>query len=138
MKSSERCGRAEAPQPNPRTILLVEDDPWVRGVTSRALCSAGYEVLVAKGPNEAIDIFGRSLAPPHLLLTDVVMPRLSGHELAERLRKDRPGLRVLFMSGYSENALPQEGVLLPGVELLRKPFTAAALLERVRDVLDGS
>jgi PAS domain S-box-containing protein len=118
-------------------ILLVEDDPGVREVTSRALRSGGYEVIVATASVDAPGIAAREEGPLHLLITDVVMPGLGGRDLAQQLRKVRPGLKVLFISGYAENILSRDGVLEAGTELLLKPFTAAALLARVRAVLSG-
>ena len=126
-KASSSCGTER--------ILLVEDDASVREVTNRALRAGGYEVLVARGPAEALNI-AREQSPLHLLITDVVMPGLGGRELAQQVSQGRQDLRVLFISGYAENALSREGVLDPGVDLLLKPFTAASLLAVVRGVLD--
>jgi PAS domain S-box-containing protein len=133
------------PQKSPRSattrgterILLVEDDPSVREVTSRVLSSGGYQVLVAGGSAEALELLAREERPLHLLVTDVVMPGLSGRDLAREVREKRPGLTVLFISGYAESALSKDGVLEAGVELLPKPFTPSDLLARVRALLDG-
>jgi len=93
-------------------------------------------VLVASGPREAEEMAGKFAGTIHLLLTDVVMPGDSGHDLARRLAPRRPALRVLYMSGYTDDAITHRGVLAPGIELLEKPFDPAALIRRVRDVLD--
>jgi PAS domain S-box-containing protein len=117
-------------------ILVVEDDPLVRSVTVRALRSAGHDVLVAGNGDEALALAARRAAPIDLVVTDVVMPGLSGPEVVAALQAARPGLRALFVSGYPADALARRRVLA-GVELLAKPFTAASLLERVRTLLEA-
>jgi PAS domain S-box-containing protein len=119
------------------TVLLVEDEDAVRGLAERILRSAGYEVLAAAGSGEALLMFEKHASGIDLLLTDVVMPRVSGRELAERLTNLRSGLKVLFMSGYMDNAIVQHGVLDPGTHFIGKPFSSAELTSKVRDVLDG-
>ena len=114
----------------------MEDDPNVREVTRRALSAGGYEVVVAKGSAEALEMVARDTGPLSLLITDVVMPGLRGPALAERLRRLRPGLRVLYITGYAEYALSLDGAMEAGAALLLKPFTAASLQARVRAVLD--
>jgi two-component system cell cycle sensor histidine kinase/response regulator CckA len=118
------------------TILLVEDDPAVRRQALRALADGGYCVHMAGDGLEALEVIGVSQGHPHLLLTDVVMPRVDGPRLAEIVRERWPGTRVLFMSGYADDRLTARGVLTPGVDLLQKPFTGTELLRRVRAVLD--
>ncbi|HTP52370.1 MAG TPA: bacteriohemerythrin [Anaeromyxobacteraceae bacterium] len=118
------------------TILVVEDDPSVREVTVRSLRSSGYHVLVASDGREAIEMALRK-GPLDLLLTDVIMPGLNGRELADEVRRTRPDLRVLYMSGYTQDVISQAGVLDSGIEFLPKPFTPALLQERVRKVLDA-
>ena len=118
------------------TVLLVEDDPGVRDVALRALRSGGYRVIAASGAAEAVEAFRVGEQRPGLLVTDVMMPTTSGRVLAESLRKEHPGLPVLFLSGHSSEVLEPEGVLEPGVSFLAKPFTPSALLSRVRSVLD--
>jgi PAS domain S-box-containing protein len=118
------------------TILLVEDDPQVRKVAFRSLMAAGYRVIVAGGGREALEVAAREKGPLHLLLTDVIMPGLNGREVAEELRRSNPGLRVLFVSGYTQDVISQSGVLGSGFEFLPKPFTASILLEGVRKALD--
>ncbi len=118
------------------TILVVEDDPIVRRVTVRGLRQLGYQVLEAANGPEAL-----ALATKHgtidLLLTDVVMPMMSGRELAERLREVQPGTIVLFASGYTANAIVHHGVLDAGIEFLPKPFSIALLNARIRQLLDA-
>ncbi len=120
------------------TILLVEDEPGVRTLARRFLEQAGYRVIEASDPEAALQEATRSAGPIHLLVTDVVMPGISGRELAERIRKTRPETRVLFMSGYTDDAVVQHGVLSRDAHLLEKPFTRNSLLARVRQVLDAS
>jgi signal transduction histidine kinase/CheY-like chemotaxis protein len=119
------------------TVLVVEDDPHVREFTVRALRDGGYRVLVAPGGDAALETAAAEPSPIHLLLTDVVMPGVDGRALAERLARVRPALRVLYVSGYAESVIARHGVLAPGVDLLAKPFTPAALLGKVRAVLDA-
>ena len=118
------------------TILLVEDEEVVRGLTKKILMQAGYNVLDAKGGEEAIRVCRAYPGPIDLLLTDVVMPEISGKEVAERLVELRTGIRVLFMSGYTDEAIFQHGVLDASVEFLQKPFTWIGLTRKVRDVLN--
>ena len=118
------------------TILLVEDEEVVRGLTKNILMQAGYSVLDAKGGDEAIRACRAHTGPIDLLLTDVVMPEISGKEVADRLLELRPAIRVLFMSGYTDDAIVQHGVLDENVEFIQKPFTWLGLTRKVRDVLN--
>ena len=118
------------------TILLVEDEDIVRGLTRKILMQAGYHVLDAKGGEEAIRVCSAHAGQIDLLLTDVVMPEISGKEVADRLLELRPALRVVFMSGYTDEAIVQHGVLDANVEFIQKPFTWIALTKKVRDVLN--
>jgi PAS domain S-box-containing protein len=117
------------------TVLLVEDETMVRAVARQALLRHGYRVLEATGGMEALSLTATGAAELDLLLTDVVMPGISGPELAERLRQRRPGLKVLFMSGYSDDAVENRR-LLGNAPLLHKPFTPEQLARCVREVLD--
>ena len=118
------------------TILVVEDEEPVRLLACRCLEQHGYRVLVASRPVDAELLAQRHVGPIHLLLTDVVMPGESGRVLAERLMTRHTEMRVLYMSGYTNDAVVHYGVLAPGVELLEKPFDPTVLARRVREVLD--
>jgi len=118
------------------TVLLVEDDEAVRELTCEVLEMHGYTVLAVADAGEAPRVLEGASRPIHLLVTDVVMPRLSGRDLTERLRSLRPGLKVLYISGYAGTAVVHHGVLDPGTPFLQKPFTPDALLRSVRKVLD--
>ena len=120
------------------TILLVEDEEAVRSMVSKILQNKGYTVLEARHGNEAIEICERYEGSIHLMVTDVVMPQMSGRELAERLAPVLPDMKVLYMSGYPDNTIVQHGVLEPGTAFLQKPFTLNALELKVREVLDAS
>ena len=117
------------------TILLVEDEPMVRSLVRSILSAKGYTVREASSGEEALERFGDDLDLVHLLLTDVVMPGINGRVLAERLSARRPDLKVLFMSGYTEDAVL--GARGPGMQFLQKPFAPDALRSMVRQVLDG-
>jgi PAS domain S-box-containing protein len=133
----DRAPPAQVSRAGAATILLVEDDERVRGLARTILARAGYEVLEAASGDDAIAIGERYPATIHLLLTDVVMPRMSGPELASRMRGARPTMRVLYMSGYTDGAIVHYGVLAPGVAFLQKPVTPEGLARSVHDVLAG-
>jgi two-component system cell cycle sensor histidine kinase/response regulator CckA len=120
------------------TLLVVEDEPAVRNVVERVLKRSGYRVLLAGTGEEALDLLAREKGAVALLVTDVVMPGMSGAELAGRARGLRPGLPVLFMSGYDDEVVSHHGVLNAGVEFIQKPFSPQVLASRVREVLDGA
>ena len=117
------------------TILLVEDQPEVSKLAASALRRYGYHVIPAANGSEAIAASRDFAGAIDLLVTDVVMPGMSGREAADRIAAHRPGLRVLFMSGYTESAISHRGVLNPGVAYIQKPFTPESLAEKVRDML---
>jgi len=119
------------------TILLVEDEEGVRDLAGRILELKGYKVIMASNPTEAAQAFERHEGPIHLLLTDVVMPTMSGRQLAEHLALLRPELKVLYMSGYTDNAIVPHGILEEGVQFLQKPFTPDSLIHKVREALDA-
>ena len=131
-----RPGRVRAPAVGSETILLTEDEPLVRTLARKVLELARYRVLVAASGAEALALAERHEGPIHLLLTDVVMPEMNGRELAHRLASLRPDARVLYMSGYADEAIAQHGVLDPGTAFLQKPFTPDGLARKVREVLD--
>jgi PAS domain S-box-containing protein len=119
------------------TILVVEDEPHVRALVAQILQVSGYTVLTAADPAAALALSDRHAGPIHLLLTDVVMPEMSGPELRQRLQSRRPRTRVLYMSGYTDEALGRHGVLDLGTFLLQKPFRSGDLVQKVREVLDA-
>ncbi len=118
-------------------ILIVEDEGAVRRMAGRALAAQGYAVLEAENGADALEVLARADGPVNLVLTDVVMPILNGRELAERLAAERPQLRVLFMSGYTDDDVVRRGLLDPGAPFLQKPFVPADLARKVREVLDA-
>ena len=118
------------------TILEVEDEDEVRALAREVLELSGYTVLAASGPAEALGIAERHDGPIHLILTDVVMPHMSGPQLVKDIAPLRPGIKVLYMSGYTADGIAQHGVLAPGIVLLQKPFLPEALARKVREVLD--
>lgn len=131
-----------APQAEPvsrggrETILLVEDEEIVRDLVRRALQDKGYTMLEARQGHEALSLSRQYQGPIDLLLTDVVMPQMSGRELAEQLKVERPELKVLFMSGYTDDAVVRHGLLTAEVEFLPKPFSPSRLASKVREILD--
>jgi signal transduction histidine kinase len=118
------------------TLLVVEDESAVQEVIERVLSGNGYRVLLACGGSEALRVSGEHEGPIDLLITDVVMPGMGGREVASRLETSRPGLRVLFMSGYTDDAISHHGILETGLKFLQKPFTTDALLRKVREALE--
>jgi PAS domain S-box-containing protein len=119
------------------TILLVEDEPDLRELTRTVLASKGYTIVEARNAEEAEHLAENNGAKIHLLLTDVIMPGISGRELAKRILARHSAMRVLYMSGYTYNVIAQGGTLERGVSFLQKPFTPSSLAEKVREVLDG-
>ena len=129
---------APNPSPSQTTILAVDDDAAVLRVLEQTLSAAGYRVLVASGGWSAIQVYEAAAGPVHLLLTDVMMPDLTGPVLAERLRSHQPDLPVLFISGFHDADLVQRFVTNKGFALLSKPFSADGLLRVVEDSLAAS
>jgi two-component system, cell cycle sensor histidine kinase and response regulator CckA len=119
------------------TILLVEDEDAVRTIVRTVLQQAGYTVLDAGRGSVALRLAGEHAGPIHLLITDVVMPEMGGRELVEKLGRLRPDIRVLYLSGFTDDAIVRHGVLQAEVAFLHKPFTIAALTNKVREVLEG-
>jgi two-component system cell cycle sensor histidine kinase/response regulator CckA len=137
---------AEPPAPKPvapaslrgtETVLVAEDEEAVRNLTRRVLEGHGYAVLAARDGEEALRLATEHAGPIHLLLTDVVMPSMSGRQLAERLVSARSEMKVLYLSGYTNDAIVHHGMLDPGIAFLQKPFTPEALVRKLREVLDS-
>jgi PAS domain S-box-containing protein len=139
-EGSGRTAPALPPAPAPRgseTILLVEDEEMLRGLIEEALTENGYDLLVAPNGVEALETARRHEGRIRLLLTDAVMPGMSGRVLADRLTEARPEMRVLFMSGYTDDTVVRHGILAAEVAFLQKPFTTDALARKIREVLDA-
>jgi two-component system, cell cycle sensor histidine kinase and response regulator CckA len=127
--------RATAPRGS-ETILLAEDDESLRALGARVLGALGYEVLVARTGGEALKIVAQYKGPIDLIATDVVMPEMNGSQLVEEVLQARPGIRVLFMSGYTDDEVMRRGVIDGQTAFLQKPFTPDLLAHKVREVLD--
>jgi two-component system, cell cycle sensor histidine kinase and response regulator CckA len=142
LPQSEEPGRSNAPGPElpplergSETILLVEDNDQLRQLVRRVLEKNGYQVLDAATPREALALFERNRDSIHLLLTDVVMPQMSGRQLADKLLASRRELKVLYMSGYTEDIALRHGIAEASAAFLQKPFTPNALLRKLREIL---
>ncbi len=129
--------RRDAPRGGRETVLLVEDNAMIRDLAVAALREAGYDVLVAEHGVDALRVAQEAARRIHLLITDVVMPEMSGVVLAERLTRSQPGLRVIFMSGYTEETIAHHGVETASSAFLAKPFLTDVLLQKAREVLDA-
>jgi two-component system, cell cycle sensor histidine kinase and response regulator CckA len=119
------------------TILVAEDEDGVRSLTREVLEKYGYTVLEAANGEEALKVAEQHEGPLDLLLSDVVMPRMGGPELAQALLAKRPSVKVLYMSGYTDHPMVRRGVVNAGVAFLQKPFTPTVLVSRVREVLEA-
>ncbi len=119
------------------SVLLVEDETMVRDLVVTVLGDAGYTVIAASSPKEALDLMGARGKPVHLLITDVVMPGMSGPKLAEQLVASCPEIKVIYMSGYAAGAVVENGFLVPGTVFLQKPFDPETLKDKVREILDA-
>jgi two-component system cell cycle sensor histidine kinase/response regulator CckA len=123
---------------NFETVLVVEDEDIVRELVCEVLEDQGYNVICARDGLEALEMAAGFDGTIHLLVTDVIMPHMNGHELAEKLSRVRPDTKILYVSGYSANDIGDHGILDPRIELLQKPFTPQTLARKIRDViLDG-
>lgn len=120
------------------TILVAEDEEGVRNLAREVLEKYGYTVLEASNGEEALALAERHEGPLDLLLSDVVMPRMGGPELAQALVERRPNVKVLYMSGYTEHPMVRRGVVESGVAFLQKPFTPTVLVSRIREVLEDA
>ncbi len=118
-------------------LLLVEDEEPVRRLLSEGLERAGYRVLSASSAGEALDLARAEKGAIDLLVSDWMLPDAKGDELLHRLRRERPGTKVLFVSGYAEEAFSRGGVLEPGESFLMKPVLVSTLAEKIREILDG-
>jgi CheY-like chemotaxis protein len=127
---------AESAKRGTETIFLVEDEPGVRALVRKSLEMHGYTVLVATDGKDALQILDSQLGPVDLLLTDVVMPSMSGPELAAHIRSRFPRVKVLFMSGYTDDAVVRHGLLNAEASFIQKPYTPKELARKVRRVLD--
>jgi len=119
------------------TVLLVEDDDTVRELAEVILTGQGYRVIAAESPKKAEEIAMKRAQEIDLVLTDVIMPAMSGRELVKKLLARNAKMRVLYMSGYTDNVIAEGGVLEEGLAFLQKPFTPRALMQKVREVLDA-
>ncbi len=128
---------AEEPRGGNETLMVVEDDEVVRGLAARILAEAGYRVVEAPSGDEALRRAREGEDAIDLLLTDVIMPQMNGRDLARQMRALQPAIKVVFLSGYPDEAIAHHGVLRPGVSLVEKPFSARSLMSVVRAVLDG-
>ena len=120
------------------TLLIVENEAAIRNLLQMALRKNGYTVLAAESGREALDLVSTHSGPIHLLITDVMMPDIDGPELVRRLSAIRPETRALFMSGYMDDALGEQGVLPSSVNFIQKPFSPSTIAQKVRDILDGT
>jgi signal transduction histidine kinase/ActR/RegA family two-component response regulator len=120
------------------TILVVEDEEVVRQLICTVLSEAGYEVFQAESPEDALELARNRKEPIHLLVTDIVMPGMNGPALARALSAHQPSLKILYVSGYSDNDISAHGVLEPGLTVLQKPFTQQSLSRKVRELLDSN
>ncbi|MCH7986826.1 MAG: response regulator, partial [Acidobacteria bacterium] len=126
------------PPSGSETVLLVEDEEPVRKLAREFLESTGYTVLEAEDPVEAMHLSDRHQGPIHLMVTDVVMPKMSGHELAQQMASVRPEMKVLYVSGYTDDALGQYGVPTQDSFFLQKPFSLDTLARKMRTLLEGN
>jgi CheY-like chemotaxis protein len=127
-----------APRPGDETILLVEDETVVRHLVAEILENTGYTVMQAGDGPSALELLRRHSSKLDLLVTDVVMPGMSGPEVAQAVTSMRPGTQVLYTSGYTDSAIGHHGVLEPGIAFLQKPFSADDLTRKVRALLDDA
>jgi CheY-like chemotaxis protein len=141
-RTTDAVAVTAAPDANPcasrgsETVLVVDDQPLLRGVVVSMLEHEGYRVLSAESPEAAFAVAGSHSGTIDLLVSDIILPGMNGRILAEKLQESRPGTKVLFISGYTENAIPSRGQSEPGFGFLQKPFTREMLTRKVRDLLD--
>ncbi len=128
----------QTPRAQGETVLLAEDDAAILELGKLMLTELGYRVIAANTPAAALDLVAQHRGDLHLLMTDVVMPEMNGRELARRIGEMKPGVRCLFMSGYSAEVIAHRGVLEEGVRFIQKPFSLASLAASLRQALDGT
>ena len=133
----ERHNEVRPLQRGTETILLVEDETGVRELAREYLRSSGYTVLEAEDGHTALELAAMHAGTIHLLMTDVVMPGISGRELADRAKYIRPDMKILYMSGYTDQAVVHHGILESDAVLLQKPFTLSTLSAKLREILSG-
>jgi len=126
---------AQIPDESGETILLVEDDPQILNLAQKMLAGLGYKVLAAETPEMALALSGKHTSDIDLLITDVIMPEMNGRELAEKLQSVFPGMKFLFMSGYTANVIAHHGVLDEGLHFIQKPFSKSDLAIAIRKAL---
>jgi CheY-like chemotaxis protein len=119
------------------SVLVVEDEPSLMRLTCKVLTRGGFQVFEAADVDDAVEIARKSETPIQLLLTDVIMPKMKGTEVFSKVKEYHPEIRVLYMSGYTENVIARHGILKDGIQFLQKPFSAKSLLEKVSGVLSG-
>ncbi len=127
----------EAEEPHRETILLVEDEPGIRGLVRKILRRERYQVLEAGSGQEALSLVSTQGESIDLLLTDMLLPGMSGRDLAEFLHRTHPALKVVYISGYTDDESVRAGEFPPGAKFLQKPFTLGALTGKVREALDA-
>lgn len=125
------------PEAGKSTVLLVEDETAVRALVRELLELGGYTVLEARDAAEALDLSGNYTDSIHLTVTDMIMPGMNGYELAQRMLQDRPQMKVLYMSGYTDGLMDQHEELAQGTTFLQKPFRPTDLVRKVRELLDA-
>ena len=133
----DSSGKAEPGRRGAETVLVVEDESSVRALAVRILRERGYEVLDASNGKEALRTVHEFLGEIHLVVTDVVMPEMSGKTLVSQIEVARPGIKALFVSGYTDNAIVHHGILDSNIAFLQKPFTADGLARKVREVINS-
>ncbi len=134
-RHEEPANKGQAPAAGSETILLVEDEASVRRLAREFLEISGYTVLEASNGADAIQLAEQHDSPIHLMVTDVVMPGMSGWELAQTMRARRADMKVIYMSGYTDKVVSQDGGFDPGMVFLQKPFPLSTLVEKVRELL---
>ncbi|MDZ7724456.1 MAG: response regulator [candidate division KSB1 bacterium] len=130
MSHEEHCLKGD------ETILIVEDEQAIRNIAKSSLQKFGYTTLTAADAEEALSVYANAAQKIDVLLTDVVMPNVSGKELADQLAVKQPDLVIIFMSGYTDDTIGKEGVLTENINFIQKPFSPASLAEKLRDILD--